>query len=437
MVEPISGSEVRKRVGNQFTMKSSLHWTGRPKSRQCAPMSAALIAIAALFPVQGAEAAGVQSVAVADREIVVTFDDVVEKASSFILAGPDRIALDVTGAQQGGRAAPAGIVSKIRQSQFDPATTRIVFDLAEPATVASGQFSSDGKALTLALAPISAQVPGSAVDKTRRLYMPPVAHRSAPPRSRYNLTIPLDAPSNGLPRPRIYGPKGRPLVVIDAGHGGHDPGTISTVAGQREKDVTLAIAKRIKDELIASGRVRVALTREDDRFYVLRERSAIARNIGADLFISIHADAAASPDAKGATLYTLSEVASDKEAAALAARENKVDVVKGVNLGGENADVASILIDLAQRETMNNSVRFANLVKREGGAVIPFRTGYHRMAGFAVLKAPDTPAILMEVGYMTNSDDVARLHSPDGQQKIASGLRRAIEIHFARRVASR
>jgi N-acetylmuramoyl-L-alanine amidase len=419
-------------------MKSSLGWTSPPKSRHYAPMSALIVALAALLPVSGVEAAGVQSVSVGESEITLTFDDSVEKASSFVLSGPDRIAVDVTGAEKGTAengtgAQPAGIVSAIRQSQFDATTARIVFDLAQPAMVSSGRFSDDGKALTLALAPVQTRPAGA----MRKTYLPPVAHRSAPPRSRYNITIPLDPPSNGLPRPRIYGPAGRPLVVIDAGHGGHDPGTISPVTGQYEKNVTLAIAKRIKNELIASGRVRVALTREDDRFYVLRERSAIARNIGADMFISIHADAAASPEAKGATLYTLSEVASDREAASLAARENKSDVVKGVNLGGENSDVASILIDLAQRETMNNSVRFANLIKREGGSTIPFRAGYHRMAGFAVLKAPDTPAILMEVGYMTNEEDVARLHSPEGQQSIAVGLRRAIEIHFARRMAAR
>jgi N-acetylmuramoyl-L-alanine amidase len=417
-------------------MKSNKGWTFRPQSCQYGRMVVSALAFAALLPTS-VEAAGVRNVTVNDTEIVVTFDDAVEKASSFILSGPDRIALDIAGAQAGASGVGNGNVSRVRQSQFDASTTRIVFDLAAPAFVEKGEFSNDGKALTLSLSPPNSAGRANPIQMARKLYLPPVAYRASPPRSRYNLSIALDPPSNSLPRPRIYGPKGRPLVVIDAGHGGHDPGTISTVTGQREKDVTLAIAKRIKDELIASGRVRVALTREDDRFYVLRERSAIARNVSADLFISIHADAAPSPDAKGATLYTLSEVASDREAAALAARENKTDVVKGVNLGGENADVASILIDLAQRETMNSSVRFANLVKREGGSLIPFRDGYHRMAGFAVLKAPDTPAILMEVGYMTNADDVARLHSPEGQQRIAGGLRKAIEIHFARRVAAR
>jgi N-acetylmuramoyl-L-alanine amidase len=224
--------------------------------------------------------------------------------------------------------------------------------------------------------------------------------------------------------------------VIDAGHGGRDPGAINPVNGKREKDVTLGIAKRIRDELVASGRARVALTREDDSFIVLRDRSAIARNIGADLFISIHADSAQG-DARGATVYTLSEVASDREAQLLATRENKADIVSGVNLGGENADVASILVDLAQRETMNNSAGFANLLKREGSGLIPFRPDYHRMAGFAVLKAPDTPSVLLEVGYISSPGDTQRIASAEGQRNIATGIRKAVDIHFAKRVASR
>jgi N-acetylmuramoyl-L-alanine amidase len=201
--------------------------------------------------------------------------------------------------------------------------------------------------------------------------------------------------------------------------------------------VTLAVAKAIQQSLLDSGRVRVALTRADDSFIVLRDRSAIARNIKADLFISIHADSAPADTASGATVYTLSEVASDREAQLLAARENKADIINGVNLGGENREIASILVDLAQRETMNTSAGFANLLKRESTGLVPFRSDYHRMAGFAVLKAPDTPSVLLEVGYVTNATDVARLSSEDGQRRIAQGIRKAVEIHFARRMASR
>jgi N-acetylmuramoyl-L-alanine amidase len=413
-------------------------WTRVALSLHNAPMTAGLIAIAALFPANPAAASAISGVDVAGNMVVVHFDGVVENASSFVLDGPRRIAIDISGAEKGSIAAdPIGMVAQIRLAQFDTGTARLVLDLAEPAVIASGRFTADGRSLELALNPVAPGGFGEAARAARQHYLPPVAFRAQPPRSRYNITIPLGAPDKGLPRPRVYGPAGRPLVVIDAGHGGHDPGAISPQTGQREKDATLAIAHRIKDELLASGRVRVALTREDDRFLVLRERSAIARNIGADLFISIHADSAGSADASGATIYTLSEVASDKEAQLLASRENKADIINGVNLGGENAEISSILLDLAQRETMNASSGFAGLLKREGSGLIPFRSGYHRMAGFAVLKAPDTPSILLEVGYLTNADDVSRLYSTDGQKRIASGIRKAVEIHFARRLAVR
>jgi N-acetylmuramoyl-L-alanine amidase len=346
--------------------------------------------------------------------------------------------VDIGGSDNGARLAiPRGIVSSVRQGQFAPGTTRVVFDLAQPALIAGGGFSSDGRSLTLMLRPAGFADFSQASKRGRRLYLPPPAFRAAPPRSRYSLTIPLEAPTKGLPRPRILGPAGRPLVVIDAGHGGHDPGAISPATGVREKDLTLKIALKVRDALLASGRVRVALVREDDRFYVLHERSAIARNIGADLFISIHADSAGASEANGATIYTLSEVASDREAAALAARENKSDIINGVNLSGESKDVANILLDLAQRETMNASSSFANLLRRESNGLIPFRAGYHRMAGFQVLKAPDTPSILLEVGYLTNDADVQRLTSPEGQSQIAQGIRRAVEVFFARRLAQR
>jgi N-acetylmuramoyl-L-alanine amidase len=412
-------------------------WTGARQTLQKREMQFAAILCAMLSPAGAAEASGVSGVQVGDRQIVIRFDGDVEKASTFLLAGPDRIAVDVAGADPGAGAEPSGLISGVRQGRFDSNTARIVFDLASPAVVSAGSFSADGRSLTLAIAPVTTGQFQSGASGARKLYLPPETNRAAPPRSRYNITIPLDAPSNGLPRPRIYGPKGRPLVVIDAGHGGHDPGAISPFGAKREKDITLAIARAIRDDLIAAGRVRVALTREDDRFLVLRERSAIARNLGANLFISIHADSAGAGEASGATVYTLSEVASDREAAALAQRENKADIINGVNLGGENAEIASILVDLAQRESMNSSAYFAKLIKREASQDISFRSDYHRMAGFAVLKSPDMPSVLLEVGYVTNQSDVTRLQSAVGQRQIANGLRKAIDIHFAKQSASR
>jgi N-acetylmuramoyl-L-alanine amidase len=263
------------------------------------------------------------------------------------------------------------------------------------------------------------------------------ARSSRPPHSRYSLNILLDPPEPGLPRPVVAGRADRPLVVIDAGHGGHDPGAVSSTDGTREKDITLSVARAIRDELVRGGRVRVALTRDDDRFLVLQERAQIARELKADLFISVHADSAPMTGATGATIYTLSEVASDATAGRLAARENKADIINGVNLSGQGSDVSSILIDLAQRETMNASSRFADVLRREATGSVPFRGEFHRMAGFAVLKAPDTPAILFEVGYVTNPVDVARLVSPEGKAAIALAVRRAVDIQFARRTAAR
>ena len=227
-----------------------------------------------------------------------------------------------------------------------------------------------------------------------------------------------------------------PLVVIDAGHGGFDPGSIAS-DGHREKDVALMMARAIRDELAASGRVRVAMTRNDDRFLILGERREIARRLKADLFISVHADSAPSALARGATVYTLSEIASDKVAGELAAKENRADVINGVDLGGENNDVSSILIDLAQRETMDVSSSFAALLQREMAPLVGFRSTFHQFAGFIVLKAHDVPSVLLETGYMSNGDDLGLLFSRDYQHRIAVGVRRAVEAHFARRVTQR
>ncbi len=412
-------------------------WTAQVQRRQYAVMASSVFLMAMIAPFSSADASGVSAVEVGEREITIRFDDVVEKAASFVLAGPDRIAIDVSGAEPGASVSPSDVVSGVRQGRYDTNTARIVFDLAQPAVISGGQFASDGRSLTLSIDPVASDDFSAAAKAARKIYMPPPAYRAKPPRSRYNITIPLDPPKSGLPRPKIYGPAGRPLVVIDPGHGGHDPGAISPGSGKREKDITLATAKAIRDELLASGRVRVALTREDDSFIILQNRAVIARNIKADLFISIHADSAPADTASGATVYTLSEVASDRQAQLLAARENQADVINGVNLGGENREIASILVDLAQRESMNASADFANLLKREAGKLMPFRSDYHRMAGFAVLKAPDIPSVLLEIGYLTNSADVSRLASTDGQRRIAAGIRKAVEVHFAKRLASR
>jgi N-acetylmuramoyl-L-alanine amidase len=237
--------------------------------------------------------------------------------------------------------------------------------------------------------------------------------------------------------PEIEGDAGRPLVVIDAGHGGHDPGALSPDGQLREKDLTLKVAKAIRDRLLASGRVRVAMTRDDDTYLILQDRYGIARRLGADLFISVHCDSAGNPEATGATAYTLSEIASDKEAARLAARENKADVIAGVDLDIENPDISSILIDLTQRETMNASANFARLLGREAQPLMPTKAAFHRMASLMVLKAPDMPSILFETGYISNQRDADFLDSREGRANVAESVKRAVEIHFATRLASR
>jgi len=242
-----------------------------------------------------------------------------------------------------------------------------------------------------------------------------------------------------LSLPAVQGPRraDAPLVVIDAGHGGHDPGSSSSDESEHEKDVALRIARAIRDELLDSGKVRVALTRSDDRFLVLQERREIARALRADLFISIHCDSAPNNSARGASIYTLSETSSDRVAAALAARENKSDVINGIDLSRESNDVSSILIDLAQRETLNTSSTFAVELQRELSPLIGLKPTFHKFAGLMVLKAPDVPSVLLETGYISNDDDLALLTSEEYRHKIAIGVRRAVEAHFARQLVGK
>lgn len=258
-------------------------------------------------------------------------------------------------------------------------------------------------------------------------------------KGRYSVRIALPPPEPLVALPKIAGPQDdrRPLVVIDPGHGGHDPGAISPHGGAREKNITLGVARAIRDAILKEGRFRVALTRDDDRFLALQERYGIAQRLGADLFISVHADSAHINDASGATIYTLSEVASDREASRLAARENKADILNGIDLADKSPDVSSILIDLTQRETMMRSSDFAQLLHREGAQRMPFRSESHRFASFVVLKAPDVPSILLEAGYLTNARDVGLLSSREGRQAVGGSVADAIKVFFARQMASR
>ena len=383
----------------------------------------------AALPICASPAMGgtVQKISAQDGAVIVQFDGVVDRADVFTLAAPDRIAIDVSGATAGQSAFAGGSVHNIRQRQFSADTARIVLDLAEPAVVTNGNFSADGKSLRLSLRPVPLTEFSGTIARGKTQIIPPAAFRADPPKRRYEVTAPIRV-NVGKGLPVVSGPAddSLPLVVIDAGHGGHDPGAISPHGGQLEKDVTLAIAKSVRNEILKSGRVRVALTRDTDKFIVLQDRFQLARKLRADLFISIHADSAESPEATGGTVYTLSEVASDREAQRLAARENKANIINGVNLGGADANVSSILIDLTQRETMNVSADFAKLLFREAAPNMRIRGNSHRFASFIVFKAPDTPSALFETGYLSNEADVTFLASQSGQGKVARALANAI-----------
>lgn len=413
-------------------------WTGIAPARHCGRVSVLLALLSAWFMGMPAFAASsVERIEVRRDRVVVRFSEPVAQASAFLVDAPRRIALDVDGARPGGRSDPGGAVAAVRQAPRAGGGLRIVLDLARPVIVTEGRFGSDGRDLTLQLKTVADERFAQAAAARRLTFLPPFSWVSAPsPRNPGSVAMAVPAARRTLALPRVYGDDdSRPLVVIDAGHGGHDPGAIGQ-AGQREKDVTLRIARTIRDALLRSGRVRVALTREDDRYLVHQERFGVARKLGADLFISVHCDSVGQGTASGASVYTLSEVASDKESARLAARENKADVIAGVDLAEANADVSSILIDLTRRETMNRSASFAQLLGREAQSYVPFKPNFHRMASLMVLKAPDMPSILFETGYISNPSDAAFIDSPEGRRRIAEGVRRAVEVHFARRLAS-
>lgn len=221
-------------------------------------------------------------------------------------------------------------------------------------------------------------------------------------------------------------------IIIDPGHGGVDPGAIG-INKVFEKNVTLAIGKALKKQLESSGQYKVVLTRSTDKYLRLYERVKIARKNNGDLFISIHADSIPKKNVKGASVYTLSEKASDAQTAKLAAKENQADLIAGIDLSHEDAEVADILIDLAMRETMNQSKFFANtLVNQSKTTGIQMLERPHRYAGFAVLKAPDIPSVLMEVGFMSNRDEAYRLNKADYQNKIAASIKKGIDRYFAK-----
>jgi N-acetylmuramoyl-L-alanine amidase len=254
-----------------------------------------------------------------------------------------------------------------------------------------------------------------------------LAGRSSDAAAQASLTVNLPPPAND----RIYGSplaRGRPIVVIDAGHGGRDPGATSVSGQVREKQLTLALAQAVRDELVKRGRVRVAMTRDDDRYLTLDDRAAVARRLDAALFVSIHIDSAPNPLARGASVYSLSDVASDAEAASLAARENA-----GADGGRAPSSVEAMLADLAMRTQMSASADLAARLINKAAGRVELRPNPHRFAAFHVLRRAETPAVLFEAGYLSNADDELLLREPAERAKMVLALAQAIEADVAAR----
>ncbi|HVM22206.1 MAG TPA: N-acetylmuramoyl-L-alanine amidase [Sphingomicrobium sp.] len=230
---------------------------------------------------------------------------------------------------------------------------------------------------------------------------------------------------------RIYAAleaRGRPIVVIDPGHGGRDPGATSVSGQVVEKDLTLALARELRDQLVKRGRVRVAMTRDDDRYLTLEDRTGVPRRLDAAMFVSIHVDSAPNPLARGASVYSLSDVASDAEAARLAESQNR-----GIAAEAAEGSVAALLSDLAMRAQMDASANFAARLVRKASGRIELRPDAHRFADFHVLRRANAPAILFEAGYISNADDELLLRTPEQRSKIVLALAQAIEADIAAR----
>ena len=301
--------------------------------------------------------------------------------------------------------------------------SRIVLDLQQPVRIERAFVldAADGQPARLVL-------DLAAVD--RETFMRTLALDRQPSR-----TGSLRSPSSPLSSPGASGDP-RPLIVIDPGHGGIDEGSRAPT-GETEKSIVLEFALHLRDKLEKDGRYRVAMTRTDDTFVPLGERVRLARQRQAALFISVHADALeqANGEVRGATVYTLSETASDAEAARLAEAENRADVIAGVDLRGEPGDVADILIDLAQRETKTFSVQFAKTLVSQLKPVARLHKNPLRSAGFKVLTAPDVPSVLVELGYVSNRQDLKSLVSEAWRGRAADAIVAAVNSFFAARLA--
>ncbi len=357
----------------------------------------------------------------------------------FTLADPYRVVVDVpqvnfqlpSGTGSGGR----GLVKAFRYGLVMPGGSRIVFDLTGPAKVANSYVleAANGQParLVLELEEVDCTAFAQSLSPNGRPELRPAIADAAP------ATVTPVAASPEPPAQKPAAPSDpRPVVVIDPGHGGLDNGTQS--GGESEKNLVLAFGLALRDRLEKSGKYRVVMTRDDDTFIPLNDRVKVARSLGAALFVSIHADALprAEGDAQGATIYTLSDKASDAEAERLAEAENRADAIAGFNLTEEPTEVADILIDLAQRETRTFSNRFAHLLMGEMKTTVRMHKHPLKSAGFRVLKAPDVPSVLVELGYVSNKGDLEHLVSENWRSKTVAAMGEAIDTFLAKRLAT-
>ena len=355
---------------------------------------------------------------------------------AFALADPYRVVVDIP--QVSFELPPEagitgrGLVKAFRYGLVMPGGSRIVFDLTGPARIAKSYMldAANGQPprLVLELEEVdrTSFVQSLAVESRPQL-RPAIADAADPVVAMKAAAEPKPADALDL----------RPVVVIDPGHGGVDNGTQAGGGENNEKDLVLGFGLALRDRIEKSGKYRVVMTREDDTFVPLADRVRIARNQSAALFVSIHADALprGEGDAQGATIYTLSDRASDSEAERLAEVENKADAIGGVNLTEEPTEVADILIDLARRETRAFSNRFARLLMGEMKTTARMHKHPLKSAGFKVLKAPDVPSVLVELGYVSNKDDLEHLLSENWRARIVGSMGQAIDAFFAKRLA--
>jgi N-acetylmuramoyl-L-alanine amidase len=356
---------------------------------------------------------------------------------AFILADPFRVVVDVPQLNfqlPSGTGGGRGLVKAFRYGLVMPGGSRIVFDLTGPAKIANSYVleAANGQPARLVIeleeVDRAAFAPSPAPENRPQL-RPAIA--DAPPPA--TVSPASAAPDPAQPKPAAAG---RPVIVIDPGHGGIDNGTQSS--GETEKNLVLAVGLALRDQLEKSGKYRVVMTRNDDTFIPLNDRVKVARTLNAALFVSIHADALprAEGDAQGATIYTLSDKASDAEAERLAEAENRADAIAGFNLTEEPTEVADILIDLAQRETRTFSNRFARLLMGEMKTTVRMHKRPLKSAGFRVLKAPDVPSVLVELGYVSNKGDLEHLVSESWRSRTVTSMAQAIDAFLAKRLAT-